>query len=920
MPNTTSSRERLSLDFGWQFHLGDIPFPKLISHSDCYSNAKAARAGGAAAPGYDDTVWPVVNVPHDWASESPYVAEECLSQGYRPRGIGWYRRHFRLDPGDRGRHLELQFDGIATHCNVWVNGSIVHRNWCGYTGFSIDITPFAKYGDELNTIAIRVDADAMEGWWYEGAGIYRHTWLVKRNATHLVTDGVWANPLRDVAGTWALPVELTAANISAVTEAVELAVTLIDPDGRVVAVSSSNAIDLPSLEEITTNLTLSIDSPQLWSCDKPTLYTVRTELIRDGSTVDSVTTTCGFRTLRFDANKGFFLNEQPLKLKGVCNHQDHAGVGVAIPDALWEWRLRQLKTMGVNAYRVAHNPPSIEFLDLCDRIGILVMDENRHFNSSPEYVRQLEWLMRRDRNHPSVFLWSVFNEEPMQGSEVGYEMVRRMVAIVKRLDPTRPVTAAMNGGLFSPVNVSQAVDVVGFNYQIEFYDRFHEANPAMCLTSSEDTSAFMTRGAYETVVGKNIRGSYDTEFAPWGASHRDAWRAVAERDYLAGGFVWTGFDYHGEPTPHSWPSCGSFFGCMDLCGFPKAAFHIHRAHWVENEPVLELIPHWNWPGREGQPVNVMAITNAARVALSLNGKSLGEKVVDRFDFASWEVPYSPGLLEAVAFDEAGKEIARATVETTGEIAALELVPDRPALDGDGWDAQPITVRALDAQGRPVPTANLVAEFEIEGPGAIIGLGNGDPNCHEPEKGNRRSLFNGLAQVIVQTAADSSGEIVLRAAADGLKFAELRIAVNAVCARPAMPAARPVLFLQSWRMSPLSNERIDPNLVVADNDMNTWPSAQPGELQSFAGGTFALYRLTFQPFASIQKNGGHLVFREITGEAEIWLDGACIGRKPDFAATPLSIPISPATGLRTLTILIMTTPGSPAGLSGSVCLL
>ena len=889
MSKSPSPRERLSLDLGWRFHPGDIAFPKLISHSDCYNAAKAACATGAAAPGYDDTEWRVVNVPHDWASESPFVKEACLSQGYRPRGIGWYRRHFRLDPADRGKHLEIQFDGVATHCTVWVNGHIVHRNWCGYTSFYIDITPFARYGDELNTIAVRVDADAMEGWWYEGAGIYRHTWLVKRDRTHLVTDGVWANPVRADDGTWSLPVEATLGNCGHDLDSFEVRVTLLDPGGKEIA-HAKTSTTVPALDQAVAKLSFSVAAPKLWSVDEPALYQVRTTILRDGKIADEVTTTCGFRTIRFDADKGFFLNDQPLKLKGVCNHQDHAGVGVAIPDALWEFRLRRLKEMGVNAYRVAHNPPSAEFLEFCDRLGILVMDENRHFNSTPEYVRQIEWLVRRDRNHPSVILWSVFNEEPMQGTEAGYEMVRRMAAIVKRLDPRRPVTAAMNGGLFSPVNVSQAVDVVGFNYQIEFYDRFHAANPTLPLTSSEDTSAFMTRGAFETVVEKNIRRSYDTEAAPWGATHRDAWRAVAKRAYLAGGFVWTGFDYRGEPTPHAWPSCSSFFGCMDLCGFPKTAFHIHRAHWVENVTVLELVPHWNWPGRDGQPVKVMVITNATRVALSLNGKALGQKTVDRFDFATWELPYAPGRLEAVAYDDAGKEIARTAAETTGEPVALDLVPDRAVLDGDGTDTQPITVRAIDAEGRAVPTANLPVEFELVGPGLIIGLGNGDPNCHEPEKGNHRSLFHGLAQVIVQTVHDSTGELVLRATTAGLRTAELRVTVSRVATRPALPSAEPVLFLQAWRMSPLSNERIDPNIVVADNDMNTWPNIQPGELQSFAGGSFALYRMAFLPFASLRKAGGKIVFKEITGRAEVWLDGVCLGHKPDSAAAPFTVPL------------------------------
>ena len=754
-----AGRQRLSLDQGWRFHQGDIPFPVITGHEASYASAKAGKAWGAAAPEYDDSAWRELDLPHDWAVEGPFAEQENIAQGYRPRGSGWYRRQFRLDPAERGQHLELQFDGVATHCTVWVNGTVVHRNWCGYTSFYLDVTPLAQYGDKLNTIAVRVDANAMEGWWYEGAGLYRHTWLVKRQPVHLMTDGVYANPVRAADGSWSLPVEATLGNCGRDPAAVEVEVTLADPSGQEVARAGAT-VTVPALDQAVAKLAMPVAAPKLWSVASPSLYRVRTVVLQNGKAVDESRTNCGFRTIRFDPEQGFFLNDQPLKLKGVCNHQDHAGVGVAVPDALWEFRLRRLREMGVNAFRCSHNPPAVELLDACDRLGILVMDENRNFNSSPEYMRQLEWLVRRDRNHPSVILWSVFNEEPMQGTETGYEMVRRMAAAVKKLDTTRPVTAAMNGGMFSPVNVSQAVDVVGFNYQIDSYDRFHAANPKLPLTSSEDTSAVMTRGEYANDKTRNVLSSYDTEHPSWGATHRAAWKAIATRPYLAGGFVWTGFDYHGEPQPLKWPSTGSSFGCLDLCGFPKAAFYLHQALWVEDRPILHLVPHWNWPGQEGKPIKVMALANADSVTLALNGRVLGEKPVDKFDMVSWEVPYEPGRLEATGKKQ-GQEVSRCIVETTGEPASLRLTPDRQALAGDGWDALPVTVEALDKDGRPVPTANLPVEFEITGPGTIIGLGNGDPNCHEPEKGHRRSLFHGLAQVLVQSQRGGSGALVLR---------------------------------------------------------------------------------------------------------------------------------------------------------------
>jgi beta-galactosidase len=784
-----SARKRLSLDPGWRFHLGDLPAPRVMGHEDSYRNAKAGAAWGAAAPDFDDAGWRALDLPHDWVVEGPFDRTENLAQGYRPRGVGWYRRALRLDPADRGRHLELEFDGIATHATVWFNGQVVARSWSGYTASYIDITPYAKYGDELNVIAVRVDADAMEGWWYEGGGIYRHTWLVERDPVHIVTDGVYAMPRRSDDGSWVLPVEVTLANSGADAAMVDVETTLADPRGNAVG-RARTRVRVEPLGEVVATLLMAAASPRLWSVEDPALYAVHTTVSRAGAPLDDVTVGIGFRYARFDADRGFFLNGEPLKIKGVCTHQDHAGVGVAVPDALWEFRLRRLKELGANALRCSHNAPPPELLDAADRLGILVMDENRNFDVSPEGLRQLTWLVRRDRNHPSVFLWSVFNEEPMQGTEVGYQMVRRMSAEVKRLDDTRPVTAAMNGGMFEPVNVSQAVDVVGFNYQIGDYDRFHAAHPALALISSEDTSAFMTRGEYVTDKARNVVASYDDEAAWWGATHRAAWRAIADRPFVAGGFVWSGFDYRGEPTPFTWPSASSFFGIMDTCGFPKMAFYLRRAQWIRDRPVLALVPHWSWPGREGQPIRVMALTNVDTVALIVNGHEVSEKHVDADATVSWEVPYAPGRVEAIG-KKNGQEVTRDAVETTGAPARLELSPDRARMAGDGWDAEPVTVRVVDAAGRAVPTASFAVDFAVTG-GRIIGLGNGDPNSHEPEKGARRSLFNGLAQVIVQTLAGGAGELVLTASAGGVESARAQIRIEPAAPRPSVPSpdARP----------------------------------------------------------------------------------------------------------------------------------
>lgn len=910
---------RLSLDSGWRFHLGDVPMPHLAGHADAYFNAKAGTAWGAAAPDFDNSAWRVVDLPHDWAVEGPFDPSEQLAQGYRPRGIGWYRRTFFLDPADRDRAFELQFDGIASHAAIWVNGLLVHRNFCGYTPALIDLTPILYFGETPNTIAVRVDADVMEGWWYEGAGIYRHVWLASRPPVHFSTYGIYANPVKQPNGAWSIPVEATLGNILANNAEAEIVATLLNPEGEVLQ-SASAKVFIPSLGQATAAMELSMPgSPRLWSVDDPILYKVSVALRHNGCMVDENETPCGFRTLRFDADHGFFLNDQPLKLKGTCNHQDHAGVGVAVPDALWDFRIRRLKETGSNACRCAHNPPAPEFLDACDRLGLLVLDENRHFNHTPEYLEQLRLLLRRDRNHPCVFLWSVFNEEPMQGTAQGREMVRRMVAEVRRWDSTRPVTAAMNGGMLNAEGAFEAVDVVGFNYFDHAYDTFHARHPHLPIMSAEDTSAFMTRGEFANDANRNVISSYDTEHAAWGHTHRKAWQLIAERPFLAGGFVWTGFDYRGEPQRLEWPSVSSVFGIMDLCGFPKTAFFIHQAEWVEDRPVLALAPHWNWPGREGQPIKVIAMTNATHVELWINGRSLGEKTLPPHDIIEWQVPYEAGCLLAIARQNR-QEVARTEVHTTGPAVALELIPDRPCLCGDGRDAQPITLQAVDANGRMVPDCHALCEFVIEGAGKVLGHGNGDHNCHDPEQGPVRRLFQGLAQVIVQAAAsdNTAGKITLTAQAPGLSTARLELKVELPAPDqkiPALSSQEPPFLIRKWRMAPPQPERPDPLTENSAADMNTWMEFTPGTQQEVAIGQWVLYRATFEPWKRFSESGGVLQLGSIPGLCEVWLDGQQLHSASEQT---FQAPLPPSAGPRELTLLLRSS-GLPLGITTSPCL-
>jgi beta-galactosidase len=770
--------------------LGDIPRTAFKANGDeAEGGGKGGAAWGAAAPNFNDSDWRQLDLPHDWIVELPFDRNADRSHGYRSRGVGWYRRTFALPSSDQSKHLELKFDGVSTHCSVWFNGFPVQRNWCGYTSFSIDVSALATYGNALNTMAIRVDAEDMEGWWYEGGGIYRHTWLVKTSPVHIVTDGVHADPVRGSDGRWTLPVEATIENSGNGDCSTEVVVTLFDPHGNRVGEARVNR-RLASWERAMAKLSIPVTNPRLWSVDHPVLYRLSTKVLSGGHN-DEVSTQCGFRTIRFDAKRGFFLNDKPLKIQGVCCHQDHAGVGVAVPDSLWEFRIRKLKEMGANAYRCAHNPPAKEFLDACDRMGMLVMDENRHFNASDDYLEQLRWMVRRDRNHPSVILWSLFNEEnSLEGSNQGRAMVRRMMHAVKALDATRPITGAQNGGQLvvdklNPQSVALDLDVVGINYQVDKYAKIRAAYPDKPMLSSEDTSQVMTRGAYSTDFGKAILASYDDRYPGWASNNREGWAAIMSQPSFAGGFIWTGFDYHGEPSPFGWPARSSFFGCLDLCGFPKTAFFIRQALWIHDRPVLSLVPHWNWTGRTGEPIRVMAYTNAQSVALFLNRKLVAEKPVDPLHSVEWMVPYSQGKLEAVAMN-GGKVVTTTSIETTGEPVALRLIPDRDGIRGDGEDAVPITVEVVDSEGRPVPTANLPVEFELTGPGDIIGLGNGDPDSDEPEKGNRRSLFNGLAQVILRSKRNTSGDLTLTARAAGFRTSTIQIKLKAVPPIPCVP--------------------------------------------------------------------------------------------------------------------------------------
>jgi beta-galactosidase len=823
--STAVARERDLLDAGWTFQLGDpvdvttnvTYYPEITdlakldtdevgggTDTETYMESIridpiATQAGENVSfvqTNYNDSGWQQINLPHDWVVGLPFDSSADEGHGYKAgisgttsaNTIAWYRHTFTLPANDADQALWLEFDGVYRNCLVWLNGQILGRNVSGYDSFSFDITPYANPGG-TNVLVVRVDASRFEGWFYEGGGIYRHVWLVSANPVHVAHWGTYVATTNLVGSNANITVQTDVTNQSGTVASGSLTSTILDANSNAVTAITS-AISVPADNHLVVTQTVSLTA-NLWSLQTPYLYNLVSTVTNQNAVADLYNTPFGVRMVRFDPTNGVFINGQHVEIQGLCNHQDHAGVGSALPDRLQDFRIERLKEMGCNAIRTSHNAPTPELLNACDQLGMLVLDENRRLGTNAEPMGELQRQILRDRNHPSVFCWSLANEEwDMQTSSTGQVIIATMQGLVHSLDSTRLCTAAINNGSLGGTGFSAVLDVQGLNYNIPgALNSYHPGNPNSPIIGTEVGSTVTTRGIYTNDTVNCYVASYDiitTTGLPnpvtWGETAETWWQIYYARPWASGGFDWTGFDYRGEPTPYNWPCINSHFGSMDTCGFPKDLFYYYQANWTL-KPVLHLFPHWNWTA--GQLISVWAYGNCQTVALFTNGVSVGQQTLNVQGHVEWDnVPYAPGTLQAIGYNN-GVAVITNTIVTTGTPAAIALIPDRSTILADGLDVSVVTVEVLDSQGLVVPTATNEISFSISG-GAIIGVGNGNPSSHEADQASsQRAVFNGLAEVIVQST-NQPGSITLTATATGLTSTNITITEAATLPAPAAP--------------------------------------------------------------------------------------------------------------------------------------
>ena len=768
-----------------------------ISHQP---NASLLAGGGQCLPGGRECGPPVpvgVAVASKKAGKkkaNPRFGRSAYGgHGYLPVYPTWYQRSIFIPASAQGRNVWLNFGGVYRDAVVFVNGQFIVQHPSGYTGFRLNITSAVHYGEQ-NSVSVFVDPRWFEGWFYEGGGIYRHVRLIITDKLQVAPWGTfvvskvpgpihYGSPAGDQAAA-DLTIQTTVRNDHRASQNFTLVSQVIDPAGMVVA-STSSAEKLATGQQQTFSQQVSLKNALLWSLQHCNLYRLATTLRAGDSAVDSKLTTFGIRTIRFDPDHGFFLDGRHVEIRGVCNHQDFPGVGIGAPDNLWSWRIAKLKAMGANAYRCAHNPVAEAFYRACDRMGMLVMDENRHLGDtySPKSamgtpysnMSDLEWMVLAHRNHPSIIMWSMCNEEGLERTPYGAKMFAAMKKAVEKLDPTRPTTSAMNGGYTKDGFIS-VEGILGMNYHNLEFAKIHAEYPHLMIFGSEDINSKTSRGTVTTSRETGLCAEYGCWMTPEGKANGgepwDSWAPVMENPFVAGEFIWTGFDYRGEPNPFSWPAVTSQTGAMDLCGFPKAAYYYWKAWWGK-KPTVYVFPSWNLPKTmAGKDVLVRCYSNCERVELKLNGKSLGTQTMPRYKYVEWHVPYAPGRLTAIGYDH-GQVAAQYTVRTAGPPTALQLTEEVHHLAANGEAIAPIQVAVVDADGRVVPGADNLVRFSVSGPGMLAGVANGNPASHEANVENERKAYRGLCLVMVK-AADHPGDIAVKAQASGLPPATIVI--------------------------------------------------------------------------------------------------------------------------------------------------
>lgn len=795
---SNSGRERLLMDYNWKFIIGD------------YSNAKNFS--------FDDSKWRTLNLPHDWSIEGKYDkdAPSGGSGGYLPGGIGWYRRHFIISKEDLNKIIWIEFDGVYMNSDVWLNGHHLGNHPYGYTSFYYDLTPYLNEGK--NVIAVRVDnSDQPNSRWYSGSGIYRHVWLVKLNKTHIQHWGIQTAASNITNDSTLINIKTSLENNNNKLIEGKLISILTNKKNNIVG-KAETFFSLDAGEKSLLAQNILVNKPELWSVDSPVLYKIHSILIKGKDQIDSLSTNIGIRKIEFDADKGFLLNNKNVKMKGVCLHHDGGCVGAAVPFQVWKRRLKTLKEMGCNAIRTSHNPPAPEFLDLCDKMGFLVMDEafdewkigkrkygyHQYFDKWGK--RDLISMIKRDRNHPSIVLWSVGNEIPEQKNKEGVEILRSLIEICHREDPTRLVTSgcdniAADGGE-TDLDFLKTLDVVGYNY----VDRWHERRELYYSFDRHDHPDWKMLGTECTSNSGGVRGEYffkkDTSLLNQPnynyemINAEQLWKFEYLHDYVIGDFIWTGIDYLGEAP---WPYKNWSFGVLDLCGFPKDGYYFYKSIWTE-KPMIHIFPSWNWD-QKGKIIPVLCYTNCDAVELFLNGKSFGEKRIEfprqgnsgawnKYDkpqvhpttadlHLQWDIPYEPGVLKAVG-KKNGKIVCIQEVQTAGNPAALKLSLDKDTVKANALDVSNIKVEIIDDDGNVVPGADNTIYFTLEGEGKILGMDNGNPLDHtsyKPDtqlgKTGEKKAFHGLCLAVLQSTL-KEGKITLTAKSDGLKQSSITI--------------------------------------------------------------------------------------------------------------------------------------------------